>query len=29
VRAEYREFADEGHLSVLPVLLSHAARFGS
>ncbi|MBO9607274.1 MAG: alpha/beta hydrolase [Paenibacillaceae bacterium] len=29
VRAEYREFAGEGHLSVLPVLLSHAARFGS
>ncbi len=29
VRSEYREFAGEDHLSVLPVLISHGLRFAS
>ncbi|MCV9949099.1 alpha/beta hydrolase [Paenibacillus polymyxa] len=29
LHVEYREFADEGHISVLPVLVSRAVRFAS
>lgn len=29
LHVEFREFADEGHISVLPVLVSRAVRFAS